>query len=528
MSSDELESSGNGSDRNVSAMLATMRDKIPEAADRPLFEEAVICFEAGALRASYIVTWISVAESLRNRFSAMAHRGDGQAGKVLKELERLEKDNQATDLHLLDQAKALGLVTNEQHDKLSHLRDMRNRYAHPTGRGPTEQETLAALEIAVDGVLSQPTLLRHGYADYQLAALFDETHWLPDDEQAVRENAAGVARRLHPIAAPRLLEGLVEGYEQVFGDPERDTIRRRAGWFLGGFVAEMLPNFSEPRWSILEVVRRRPVAASLMLGTPEAFGLLPDQARGMVLGHLTKPVDGASSTAKLLGLRRARGLLTAGLLTPEELDQVRSRVDEASYRALQSAGVPLEAYADRLLDDLRSHNWDRQNAAASALGNAGPYQLRTLRSEEQEQMGRNVLQAAQGSSFGAQGLIDRIRRSPASWPGSFVSGLFFETLVDDGGLFRLKGAHLPDALAVLLARGQAVETLGRTAEIVQASEPKRDPEEYSFEKGWFNQYDEAVEILTRAGKDAAPEEEGLVGVLIEAVRCAKPPEEPEE
>lgn len=514
--------------RLIENTLAAMRGRISEPTDRPLFEEAVTCFEAGALRASYIMAWISVAESLRNRFEAMAQRGDGQAGKILKDLERLEKQNQATDLHLLDQAKVLGLLTDEQHDKLSHLRTMRNRYAHPTGRGPTEQETLAALEIAVDAVLSQPTLLRHGYADYQLAALFGEPHWLPDDEQAVRENAAGVARRLHPVAAPRLLEGLVEGYEQVFGDPDRDVVRRRAGWFLAGFLAETRPDLSEPRWNIVEVVRRRPVVASLMLGTPEAFGLLPDQARGMVLGHLTKPVDGASSTAKLLGLRRARALVTAGILSPEDLELVGARVEEASYRALQSAGVPLEVYADRLLDDLRSHNWDRQNPAASALGNAGPDQVRALRPEEQEQMGRNVLQAAQGSSFGAQGLIERICRSASSWPGPFVLGLLLEPLVDDGGLFRLKGDYLPDVLAVALAHGRAEETLGRAAEIVRASEPKREPEDYSFEKGWFNQYDEAVEVLSRARKDAAPGKGGLVDALMDAVRAAKTPEEPEE
>lgn len=359
----------NGGDRYVSTTLSALRGRISEAADRPLFEEAVICFEAGALRASYIMAWISVAESLRTRFSAMAQRGDGHAGKVTKELERLEKQNQATDLHLLDQAKVLGLVTYEQHDKLSHLRGMRNRYAHPTGRGPTEQETLAALEIAVDAVLSQPTLLRHGYADYQLAALFGEPHWLPDDEQAVRENAADVSRRLHPIAAPRLLEGLIEGYEQVFGDPERDTIRRRAGWFLGGFLAEARPDLSEPRWNILEVVRRRPVVASLML---------------------------------------------------------------------------------------------------------------------------------------------------------------LETLVDDEGLFRLKGDYLGEVVAVALAHGRAEETLGRVSEIVRASEAKREAEDYNFEKGWFNQYDEAAEILSRASRDAAPGKDSLVDALIDAVRSAKPPEELEE
>lgn len=512
----------------MSTTADIMKEKISEAVDRPLFEEAVTCFEAGALRASYIMVWISVAESLRNRFSAMARRGDGQAGKILKELERLERQNQATDLYLLDQAKVLGLVTDEQHDKLGHLRAMRNRYAHPTGRGPTEQETLAALEIAVDAVLSQPTLLRHGYVDYQLAALFGEPHWLPDDEQAVRENAAGVTHRLHPVAAPRLLEGLVEGYEKVFGDPELDAIRRRAGWFLGGFLAEIRPDLSEPRWKIVDVILQRPVAASLMLGTPEAFDLLPDQARGMVLGRLTKPISGESSTAKLIGLRRARGLTAAGFLSPEELELVVARVEETSYRALQSAGVPLEIYADRLLDDLRSHNWDRQNPAASALGNAGPDQVRALRPEEQEQMGRNVLQAAQGASFGAQGLIERIRRSPASWPGSFVLGLVLETLVDDEGLFRLKGDYLPDALAVALAHGRAEETLERAEEIVRGSEPKGDLEGYSLDKGWFNQYDGAVEVLSRAREDAAPGKDGLVDALIDAVRTAKPPEDLEE
>lgn len=505
-----------------------MKEKISEAVDRPLFEEAVTCFEAGALRASYIMAWISVAESLRNRFEAMAQRGDGQAGKVLKDLERLEKQNQAMDLHLLGQAGVLGLVTDEQHDKLSHLRTMRNRYAHPTGRGPTEQETLAALEIAVDAVLSQPTLLRHGYADYQLAALFDEPHWLPDDEQAVWENATDVARRLHPIAAPRLLEGLVEGYEQVFGDPERGTIKRRAGWFLGGFLAETRLDLSEPRWNIMEVIRRRSVVASLMLGTPEAFGLLPGQARGMVLGHLIRPVDSALSTAKLLGLRRARELVTAGFLSPEELDLVAARMEESSYRDLQNAGVPLAVYADRLLNDLRSYTWDRQNPAATALGNAGPDQVRALKRAEQEQIGRNVLQAAQGSSFRAQELLERVRRSPAQWPGSFVLGLLLETLVDDEGLFRLKGDYLPEVVAVALAHGRAEETLEQTSDIVRGSEPKGDTDGYSFEKGWFNQYDEAAEILSRAKKDAAPGKDALVDTLIDAVRSGKPPEEPEE
>ncbi len=246
-----------------------------------------------------------------------------------------------------------------------------------------------------------------------------------------------------------------------------------------------------------------------------------------MLGHLTNPVDSGSPTAKLLGLRRARALAAADLLSQDELELVSARVEEASYRALQSAGVPLEIYADRLLNDLRSHNWDRQNPAAAALGNAGPNQVRALRPEEQELLGRNVLQAAQGSSFGAQGLIERIRRSPASWPGPFVLGLLLETLVDDEGRFRLKDEYLADALAVSLAHGRAEETIGRAAEIVRGSEPKGEPEDYRSGRGWFNQYDEAIEILGHA-RETALERGDLVDALIDAVRVAKPPEESEE
>lgn len=66
------------------ATLAAMAGRISEEIDRPLFKEAAACFCTRALRAAYIMAWISVAESLRSRFSAMAQRKDGQAGKVLK------------------------------------------------------------------------------------------------------------------------------------------------------------------------------------------------------------------------------------------------------------------------------------------------------------------------------------------------------------------------------------------------------------------------------------------------------------
>jgi len=85
-------------------------------------------------------------------------------------------------------------------------------------------------------------------------------------------------------------------------------------------------------------------------------------------------------------------------------------------------------------------------------------------------------------------------------------------------LERLKAALSSSAVAI----GRAEETLGRASEIVRASMPRRETEAYSFEKGWFNQYDDTVEIMSRARKDAAPGKDGLSDALIDAVRSAKP------
>ncbi len=36
--------------------------------DKVLFEEVLTCFESGALRAAYILTWICIAESIKAKF----------------------------------------------------------------------------------------------------------------------------------------------------------------------------------------------------------------------------------------------------------------------------------------------------------------------------------------------------------------------------------------------------------------------------------------------------------------------------
>jgi len=135
-------------DSYFTTKINSLRQEIPEAKDYPLYDEVVKCLSGGANRAAYILTWICIAESLRNKFVAMSTR-DAEIGKILAKIEKAEQDERPTDRILLDNADKVGIISSVEQIKLDHIRVMRNIYAHPTGSAPNLDEVLARSQWAL-------------------------------------------------------------------------------------------------------------------------------------------------------------------------------------------------------------------------------------------------------------------------------------------------------------------------------------------------------------------------------------------
>jgi len=403
--------------------MEDLRQRISEAVDLLLFDEAAKCLEAQAYRAAYIMTWICIAESLRNKFVVMSQR-DATVGRIVGQIEQAKQQDRPTDKLLLENAAQIGLITAEELKKLEYIREMRNIYAHPTGADPSKQEVLAALVIAVETVLSRPPLLRHGYVASLLRSLFEDRHFLDDVPATVREYATGVAHRVHPEVLPYLLKGLTERLEQTIIDPELRVFQRRGLEFGATLLAEMRPDLSAEAWNILAIVQKYPAASSLLLSTPEVWPLLPEQCQDMVLGHLVEPVRGSQVQPPTgPGLQRARALYWAGSLTTRQQERFCSSFERAPYVILKEAGVPLQEYAKRVIMGLSSHDWYMQNPASDALRDAGANECSRVDKDIQEQLGRNILQAAEGKARSAESFIRSIIGNKEVWPSAFVEGL---------------------------------------------------------------------------------------------------------
>ena len=174
--------------------LAALRAKLwyPDA-DGVLFDEAVRCFEQGAYRAALVMTWLAIAEGLRHRFEVAAQR-DLELTSLLEEVAQREKDRYAIDTFLLDKAKKHELISDHEYRELAHIRDRRNRFAHPGGASPSRAQVLAALDTSVHIVLSRPAQHRMEWtAALVTRAATDRT--FPRDPDALR----AYAREIDPL-----------------------------------------------------------------------------------------------------------------------------------------------------------------------------------------------------------------------------------------------------------------------------------------------------------------------------------------
>ena len=142
--------------------LSKYAEKIFAKDDLPLFSEAAVAANAGALRAAYVMIWLSCAESLKRRFRESS-KYDNAAGRILARIDSLEKSERSVDKVLLKEAREYGFISDYGFTVLSQAYDLRCVYGHPYREAPSQEQVVCAAASVVSLVLSQPVKLRYGF-----------------------------------------------------------------------------------------------------------------------------------------------------------------------------------------------------------------------------------------------------------------------------------------------------------------------------------------------------------------------------
>jgi len=420
--------------------------------DKDRIDEIVACYEGGALRAAYIMTWISIVESLKQKLNEMAVR-DSQVEKFVAEIKEKEEKEKPVDKIILEKAKEYGLVSSIEYEKLENIRKMRNIYAHPYQTGPSREEVIAAIKIAVESVLSKPPLLRYGYAREIINSLAKEFHYIDDDEQKIREFARNITYKIHPETYPYIFRISCEHLESLIKEPNLSRFVRRLVIFIQELFESVKLDCIDDSWKLIELCKKFPNGSVVLISNTRIWRLAPEQAQDMVIGYLLEPVsEGRIHSPTAFGLRIVFSLYNNGLLTNSQKAKFFKVINkrEVAYHTLIQAEIPLKFYIDGILEDLKSYTWPLQNPAGVALSNIAPHQFFDLTPQKQEELGRNVLQASEGNAFDVIDFLNKVSEKCRQYPKDFIKGIFLETLINENGQFRLKIEHFGTAIKCVL------------------------------------------------------------------------------
>lgn len=467
-----------------------LRGQIVEDRDKVLFDEAVNCLNGNALRAAYITTWISTAESLKLKFYDMSSRDHEIKKKVIGKIEDLEQKQRPTDSFLIRSAKDFGLISAEQSKKLEHMKDMRGVYAHPLNAAPSDSEVELAIELSVNIVLSQPALLKHAFVQSLVTSIFENHHYLDDSTETVQKAAISTLNHVHSSVFPYFFKLLIENLNKVSKDFTKDLFERRGSVFLDMLLKCSLKNFSTESWSLEGLLHKYPSIITKVFVKEDYWTHLNDILKDAMIGHLIEPIgdDGEVETPSLENLTSVLNLYNQDLLNERHVERFKSAVEKLYISKKVSIGIPLEWYQAELISDLKTSNWYAQNPVIEAIQSLGVEKINTLDSEFLIELGRNILQAADGQARDAISFVSSLYKSEFKSSPYLVEGIFLETFINENKRFRFKRYRKPALSAVLCVNEQETDKIIDKAIMLLKDCSLR---------GWFNEetFEEYLEYL---------------------------------
>lgn len=447
--------------------LSHYSEQIPAAEDRPLFDEAVDTGKAGALRATFVMIWLACAESLKRRFRE-AQKRDSTAGKIVGGIATKEKAHQAVDKFVLTKACEYGFISDSEYTVLNHIYEMRCLYGHPYEEAPSEEQVIHAAAMVVEHVLSRPVKLRHGFGKQLLTNLLGSPNFLDDQQTAVLAFTKDILPRLDDDIYGWLLDNYWGELEKISDDSSMAIFFRRGTWFSCTMLTEIgIDVFSHDDWH--DRLSKFPKILMRVCSIADIFKEIGDRAQDSLVGLII-----AESATRASVLTYLEQLIINGALTKRQRERFVECVSEMSLDLLMSAGLSTKTCYRKLIDAMKSHNWYLQNPAIDIIVSNGPEQAADFDEKQQENLGRNLLQAGEGSAASADEFLEKLSQDKISWPFPVISGIAMESFTNENNQIRFKKRHWERVLSIIDHLPQELQgrLIHQISESVDAGAPK--------------------------------------------------------
>lgn len=476
---------------NYEVLHLGLKQQLNSAEDYVLFDEIFGCIKGGAFRSAYIINWICIAESLKNKFYKMSDRDAEIRKKVIGEIERKEQNRHQTDRFLLEKAKEYKIIDQEEFLKLEHMCTLRGIYAHPIGNSPTEDEVITAIKIGVSSVLSKSPLFRHSYINSIVNSIYSERHFIDNELGNLNNFAGNLHLHIHPDVFEYFFSRSFAQLDHIIFQPDFDHFWYRGVCITNHLLKLIMHSSSINTWNLRTLITKYPSASTAIMLDPFIWERLDQEVKDMLIGFALEPLQNTEVVApSKFNVEQVYNLINSGFITEERYKLKYIEVlTKVPYRVKKDYSIPVELYFHEIIEDLRSHDWYKQNPAIRAISSIHIDKISLLPIDKQVILGRNILQSADGNAKDAKEYIGNINNGQIYSTPHIVRGIIEEAFVNEDGKIRFKTRFLKEALMTLTTVDDEAST-----EIINEikDEVRKGESKYSW---WISDIDSTVNII---------------------------------
>lgn len=418
---------------------------VKDSNDKELFNEIISCIDSKSYRSASIMIWILCAESLHKKLNQLSQNN----GQLVNDLKTWE-ENDKNESDLLDLCKKYDLINNMDYNHLNIIREARNTYAHPNFVAPEKNEVLFYLFFALNSVLSKSSQYSFLESKNLLELLLRDPIQLGNKNLIqIRTYSRNLISKLNPKTYESILKLLFDLTEELFIDFEPDKQKCiDTGLIL---IRELIlvdnELISEEKCG--EFLNNSKVTSCNVFSEIEIWKILDSTTRFKVFGYSSNFDDEIFS--ELDFINKFDKLKENNLLDSVLEEDFNKIIDEFPIDLILNSEISTKRQFDNIIDNFKSYDWHIQNPTAKMIRQLD---LSQFNEEQLEIIGRNLLQAANGGSWGSQSTISNFLMiyEKFSELESLIKGIAFEIFVNEKNEFRFKENYYRKIIIAISSR----------------------------------------------------------------------------
>ncbi|MCH2232392.1 MAG: hypothetical protein MK105_18800, partial [Crocinitomicaceae bacterium] len=405
-----------------------LRNQITYDDDKILFDETSGCFLTKHYRAAYILSWITIIESLKRRIKLFSNLGDSRATDAVKEIEEAEDKKLSTDRLIFNESKKCGIIDNADFSTINYLWEQRCLFAHPYNKQPEIDEVKHIIGQSIKLVLGRQLLYNKGFLTDLSENIATKPFFLPNEVERVREFAARTIARTNTDLHPFFFKTLLYKVGQIIEVPEKFNELRKLRWYLIELFVNTDLDLSDNRWSLENKVTKFPYECAIGFVHQDIWEKLPMRIKEMLISYVVSEND----TKRLISLKSiVRNLIESNKLEEDLKTNYYSKLEKLDFNSAINFYGSNESKYYRIITELESWQYEQQNPVIDHLKTEGATEfLNSLDIDKQFYLGRLLRACASGGHWKTQYLLSDIINGSITAPDNLKAGIAVSSFID--------------------------------------------------------------------------------------------------